>query len=423
MLRVLYSLLLALIAPLFLYGLYKKKPGKPSVGARWKEHFGVTPLLALRSNEAGGPLWIHAVSVGEVIAVSPLIKAIKQQHPSLVVVVTTTTPTGAEQAEKLGDLIHHRYMPLDFGFALRRYIRIIQPSQLLIMETELWPNTLHAAATAQIPVSILNARLSERSYQRYKKVNGVVRSMFSHLQHIYCQNSDDQIRFHNLGVPMSKITVTGSIKYDIQVDPMTRQHGRQLKELLGSRPVWAAASTHSGEDELIIEAHKALLVTHPNALLILIPRHPERFNQVFELCQQLGCDTVRRTQVHDSLPASSQVYLADTMGEMMIILGAADICFMGGSLLGDKVGGHNLLEPAALGVPTLIGPSYFNFNEITEVLTSRDATLVVSAPELAATLNQLFNHPQQLSVMRQASLEVVAENRGSIQTTIDRMYL
>lgn len=414
MIRFVYTLLLAFIAPFLLFGLYKKKEGKPSVGHRWKEHFGITPKLV--SNQR--PIWIHAVSVGESIAVMPLIKAIKQSAPNQIIIVTTTTPTGAEQVAKLGGLVEHRYMPIDFSFAIKGFLKVIQPSQLLIMETELWPNTLRTVANADIPITVLNARLSERSCQRYAKVQPVFDLLAKNLSHILCQNQDDADRFLRLGVDKDKISVTGSLKFDIDVSDANIQEGRNLRQALGERPVWIAASTHQGEDEQIIAAHQRLLEKIPNALLILVPRHPERFASVGELCNSNGFPTVSRTS-NNAVSDNTKVYLADTMGEMMTLIAASDICFMGGSLIGDKVGGHNLLEPAALGKPTITGPSYYNFLDITQQLTRAKATTVVSdSIQLAEQLTHLFSKPQTALNMGNAALQVVKQNQGALKKTL-----
>ncbi|MGF1754902.1 lipid IV(A) 3-deoxy-D-manno-octulosonic acid transferase [Vibrio makurazakiensis] len=415
MIRFVYTLLLIFIAPFLLFGLYKKKEGKPSIGHRWREHFGITPKLA--SNQK--PIWIHAVSVGESIAVTPLIKAIKQQNPNQVVVVTTTTPTGAEQIEKLGDLVEHRYMPIDFSFAIKGFLKVVRPSQLLIMETELWPNTLRTVANADIPITVLNARLSERSYKHYAKVQRLFDLLANNLSHILCQHQDDADRFLRLGVAEDKISITGSLKFDIDVSNSNIQEGQNLRRTLGiDRPVWIAASTHQGEDEQIISAHQQILEKVPSALLILVPRHPERFISVTKLCQGNGLSTISRTS-QEVVTGDTEVYLGDTMGEMMALIAASDICFMGGSLIGDKVGGHNLLEPAALGKPTLTGPSYYNFLDITQQLTRVKATTVVSdSTQLAEQLTHLFSNSQLRLRMGNSALQVVKQNQGALKKTL-----
>ncbi|EKO3914486.1 lipid IV(A) 3-deoxy-D-manno-octulosonic acid transferase, partial [Vibrio metschnikovii] len=348
-----YNLLLTLATPFLLFSLYKNKPNKPKFGPRWKEHFGITPKL----NSTQQPLWIHAVSVGECLAVVPLIKAIKAKRPKEIIVVTTTTTTGAEQIAKLGNLVEHRYMPIDFPFAIRGFLRAIKPKKLLIMETELWPNTLTITHKAKVPIIVVNARLSKKSQQNYARIQPFFNLIHPCLSKILCQSQTDAEHFVKLGVTPQKITVIGSIKYDIEISEETKSQSSQLRDKLGkNRPIWIAASTHKGEDEIILDAHKKILAFHPNALLIIVPRHPERFNSVFELCKKEKFNTIRRTN-NIKITKDVQVYLGDTMGEMLVLIGAADVCFMGGSLLGDKFGGHNVLEPAALGVPIIIGPS------------------------------------------------------------------
>ncbi|MDP5255396.1 MULTISPECIES: lipid IV(A) 3-deoxy-D-manno-octulosonic acid transferase [unclassified Vibrio] len=375
LIRLVYSLLLALVAPFFLYGLYRPKENKPSFGKRWKEHFGAIEPLANKDK----PIWIHAVSVGESIAATPLIKELKKQNPQQSILVTTTTSTGAEQIAKLGELVEHRYMPIDFTFAVKRFVNIIRPEKLLIIETELWPNTLYTVHKAGIPITVVNARLSEKSRRNYAKVQPLFNLLHPCLTKVLCQTESDAKRFEQLGVEKAKLIITGSIKYDIQVSDQDKQQAKALKQQLGDhRPIWVAASTHKGEDEQVLAAHQQVLNTHPDALLILVPRHPERFNDVYELCEQLGFQTKRRTESTSAPCSDVQVYLGDTMGEMLVMMGAADVCFMGGSLLGDKVGGHNVLEPAALGLPVITGPSYYNFQDIVEELKAFNIVSVIN---------------------------------------------
>ncbi|ENO1831907.1 lipid IV(A) 3-deoxy-D-manno-octulosonic acid transferase [Vibrio vulnificus] len=413
--RWLYTLLLALAAPLLLFGLYRSKPNKPKFGKRWKEHFGITPTLDGQNQ----PLWIHAVSVGESLAAVPLIKAIKEKTPDQVIVVTTTTSTGAEQIAKLGNLVEHRYMPIDFAFAVRGFLKAINPAKMLIIETELWPNTLATVHKANIPIIVVNARLSEKSQQNYAKVQLLFNLIHPCLGKVLCQSQADADRFAKLGIPTNKLSVTGSIKFDIHISDEIKHQGAELRTLLGQqRPVWIAASTHKGEDEQVLDAHRQVLETHPNALLILVPRHPERFDSVFELCQTQGFETVRRTQAN-TIANSTQVYLGDTMGEMLVLLGAADVCFMGGSLVGDKVGGHNVLEPAALGVPVIIGPSYYNFKEITEELLAENCISVNTADTLPTSLGELFDDPDHREKLIMNASKVVKRNQGSLQHTMN----
>ncbi|MFA0077652.1 lipid IV(A) 3-deoxy-D-manno-octulosonic acid transferase [Vibrio artabrorum] len=414
LIRLIYTLILSLTSPLLLYGLYKSKPGKPRFGQRWKEHFGITPQI-----QGKNPIWIHAVSVGESIAAIPIIKQLKLRYPNQAIIVTTTTSTGAEQIEKLGDLVEHRYMPIDFSWCVRGFLKSVKPKQMLIMETELWPNTLHCVAKVGIPISVLNARLSERSCQRYAKFQAIFDLLAKNLSQVLCQYPSDAERFIRLGLDKASVHVTGSIKFDIDVSAEQVSKGKALREQIGfERDVWIAASTHQGEDDLILDAHRQLLQDNPSALLMIVPRHPERFNQVTELAKQHQFNTITRTS-QQHLTADIEVYIADTMGEMLVLLGGADVCFMGGSLVGDKVGGHNLLEPAALQLPLLNGPSYFNFSEITDKLLEAQAvTICQNSNEMASQLRELFIQPDLRKERGLAAYQVVEQNRGALSNTL-----
>jgi 3-deoxy-D-manno-octulosonic-acid transferase len=429
--RILYTLLLLMASPLLIYTLYKQRPDKPSIGSRWKEHWGITPTL---NNHSKKVIWVHAVSVGETIAVTPFLRELKRQHPELSLLITTTTATGAEQASKLADIAEHRYMPFDFPWMIERFIATVSPSQLIIMETELWPNTLYVAKKRGIPVHVINARLSQRSCQRYKKIPTLFKQVIGCIDHISCQYQHDADHFLELGVPKHKLSVCGSIKFDLHLPPSVFNTGNALRAQLGTeRLVWIAASTHQGEDEIILSAHHKVLEQYPDALLILVPRHPERFNDVFRLANQHRFSTVRRSQTTASTTltaetaatlVNSQVYVGDTMGEMLVLIQAADICFMGGSLLGNKVGGHNVIEPAALSKPILNGPSYFNFKEITENLVAHSALRIVhNQHDLAHSLCEWYANPQLRHQMATNAAAVHFNNQGSIARTLSSLAL
>ena len=418
LIRIFYTLLLALASPFLLFGLYKNRPNKPKFGQRWKEHFGITPKLETTER----PIWIHAVSVGESIAALPLIKELKKQNPTQPILVTTTTSTGAEQIAKLGDLVEHRYMPIDFGFAVKGFLKAIRPQQMLIIETELWPNTLNTVHNAGVPIIVVNARLSEKSCKNYAKVQPLFNLLAPCLDKVLCQTESDAERFERLGIEKNKLFVTGSIKFDIQISDEVKEKAKALRDTLGlERPIWIAASTHKGEDEQVLEAHKKILDSHPNALLILVPRHPERFEDVFEFCQDQGFETARRTS-QEEVTTSTQVYLGDTMGEMLVLIGAADICFMGGSLVGDKVGGHNVLEPVALGVPVITGPSYFNFQLIIEKMLQKKC-ITISHSDLNLDIVRLIEDPKSRNLMTQKAYSIMSDSIGSIDKTVKSLQL
>lgn len=414
--RLVYTLIMLLACPFLLFGLYKPKAGKPAFGRRWKEHFGLTPRLSQTQKPV---IWVHAVSVGESIAVTPVLKQLQSRYPQHQIVVTTTTSTGAQQIAKL-EGISHRYMPIDFSWCVNGFLNAIKPQIMIIMETELWPNTLARVAAKGIPIILLNGRLSARSARRYGKFKGAFKQLGAKLSHLLTVHQDDAVRFIDLGVPNSQVSVTGSIKYDIEIPSAAITQGAELRQQLGQhRPVFIAASTHQGEDEQILRAFKAVQTSLKQALLILVPRHPERFQSVFDLCQSQGFKVQRRSE--DPVIASElEVYLGDTMGEMLTLMQAADITFMGGSLLGDKVGGHNLLEPAALAKPSLIGPSYFNFSDITEQLHQAGATQVcLDEQQLAQQLTHLLQNKAQLQTMGEHALEVVNRNKGAIDKSLE----
>ena len=419
LLRFIYSFLLILIAPIFLFSLYKSKTNKPKFGKRWKEHFGFTPLLEATSDDV---VWFHTVSVGETIAATPLIKAYHQRYPTHTIVVTTTTSTGAEQALKIGDFVQHRYMPIDFSWAVRRFISRIEPQKLFIMETELWPNTLTTAAQHNIEITIINARLSQRSFLRYKRFQVVFNLISPPISQILCQTQEDADRFIALGINNHKVQVTGSLKFDIDISPAVIQSGKALRESIGiNRPVWVVASTHQGEDEIILTAHQKLITTIKDLLLIIVPRHPERFNDVVQLSEQYDFQTQRRTSQQLIVP-ETQVFIGDTMGEMLTFIGAADICFMGGSLLGDKIGGHNLLEPAALGKPCLTGPSYYNFKLITEQLINVKACFICSnTKNIYNEVKRLLQTPSLQEKAGNAAINIVNINKGALRKTLNHL--
>ncbi|WP_341659420.1 lipid IV(A) 3-deoxy-D-manno-octulosonic acid transferase [Vibrio sp.] len=412
--RILYTVLLSLAAPFLLSGLFRTKPGKPTIGKRWKEHFGFSDKLS-HGNE---PVWIHAASVGETIAVTQFIREFKRQNPKQTILLTTTTPTGAKQAESLSELVEHRYAPVDFPFAIKGFLKTFNPKKLLIVETELWPNLIHYTHQAGIPITVLNARLSEKSYLGYKKVLPIFSSMAQKLSRVLCQFEDDAERFIKLGVPTANVLITGSIKFDITVTEESISASNKLRNTLGGpRPIWIAASTHAGEDELLLSAHSIILESNPNTLLIIVPRHPERFVDVTKLCAEKFTTVTRSSGEKVSL--STQIYVGDSMGEMMLLLGTADICFMGGSLLGKKVGGHNLLEPAALELPTLTGPSYYNFKDVTNSLIEIGGCKVVNnSTEIATAISEALNDQMYLKEAGEASKKFVELNSGAVARTL-----
>ncbi|MCO8162683.1 lipid IV(A) 3-deoxy-D-manno-octulosonic acid transferase [Pseudomonas sp. 21LCFQ010] len=420
--RTLYTLLFHLGLPLVALRLFLRSRKAPAYARRIKERFafGLPPMRQ-------GGIWVHAVSVGESIAAAPMVRALLKAYPQQTITLTCMTPTGSERIQALfanEPRIQHCYLPYDLPWAAGRFLDHVRPRLGIIMETELWPNHIHQCARRGIPVVLANARLSERSARGYARFAGLTRPMLAEMNGFAVQTEAEAQRFRDLGARPECVTVTGSIKFDLTIDPQLPVQAAHLREQwqATARPVWIAASTHAGEDESILAAHRQLLASHPQALLILVPRHPERFDSVHELCRQQGFDTVRRSS-GQPVTATTTVLLGDTMGELLFLYALADCAFVGGSLVPN--GGHNLLEPAALGKPVLSGPHLFNFLEIAAMLRTAGALQQASDPTaLAKAVQHLFEQPDQSRRMAEAGLQVMKANQGALQrllALIDRL--
>ncbi len=362
-----------------------------------------------------GCIWVHCVSVGETIAAVPMIKALQVRHPDKSICVTTTTATGSARVQNIfGDSVFHVYNPYDLGFLVDLFLAKIKPELCIIMETELWPNMLSRCHANKIPVLIANARLSEKSAKGYARFAHMTRQMLSNICHIAVQNDTDGKRFLELGIAPEKLTSTGSIKFDISLTDEILEHAKKLKQTLSNnaeRPIWIAASTHQGEDDIILAAHKQLLAQHPQARLILVPRHPERFEYVAKLVSQQGFSMCKRSQ---GIPTDEwQVMVGDTMGELLTLLGCADIAFIGGSLVPN--GGHNMLEAAIWACPVITGPHLFNFQEISNMMIAEQAMVVKdSSSAIADTLSAWLSDPAERHRIGDNGLKIVVANRGSL---------
>ncbi|WGL61870.1 lipid IV(A) 3-deoxy-D-manno-octulosonic acid transferase [Pseudomonas sp. CW003PS] len=413
--RLLYTLLLHLALPLIALRLALRARKAPAYARRIHERFA----LGLPPMKPGG-IWVHAVSVGESIAAAPMIRALQTRHPELPITVTCMTPTGSERIQALfGDSVQHCYLPYDLPWAAARFINRVKPRLAVVMETELWPNHIHQCAKRGIPVALANARLSERSARGYARFGKLTAPMLAELSLIAVQTQTEAQRFLTLGARPECVEVTGSIKFDLKIDAELLQRADALRQQwqATTRPIWIAASTHAGEDEIILAAHHQLLKSRPDALLILVPRHPERFNAVHNLCMNQSL-TTRRRSTGEAVQTSDQVLLGDTMGELLFLYALADIAFVGGSLVAN--GGHNLLEPAALGKPVLSGPHLFNFLEIAAQLREAGAlNEVENAGQLADKVATLLNEPSEMQRMSQAGLSVLKANQGALQRLLE----
>lgn len=408
--RILYTVLFHLALPLVVVRLFWRARRAPAYSRRIGERFAV----GLPDLQPGG-IWVHAVSVGESIAAAPMIRELKARYPHLPITVTCMTPTGSERIKALfGDAVQHCYLPYDLPWAASRFLQKLQPKLAVVMETELWPNHIHQCARRGIPVALANARLSERSARGYARFARLTAPMLAELSLIAAQTEVEAARFRQLGAREACVQVTGSIKFDLSVDPALPERASllRLQWHAADRPIWIGASTHTGEDEILLAAHRLLLAERPDALLILVPRHPERFGSVLELCRKQGFTTVRRSL--EEIPKDeTQVVLGDTMGELLFLFALADVAFVGGSLV--PTGGHNLLEPAALGKPVLTGPHLFNFLDIAAQLRDAGALAeVTSAPELATEIMLFWSDSDRAEQARRAGFTVLTNNQGAL---------
>jgi 3-deoxy-D-manno-octulosonic-acid transferase len=392
---------------------------QPAYARRWTERFGlVSRTLAGRSEKQW--IWVHAVSVGETMAAEPLIRRLRASHPEYGILVTTMTPTGSERVRELfGEEVCHVYAPYDYSGAVKRFLNRVKPRLVILMETELWPNLVYYTKRSGAQLIVANARLSERSARGYDKFAGLGKPMLQQIDCIIAQAESDAARFRRLGVDPSRLRVTGSLKVEVSLPPeeALRRRAARFQEMLGGqRPTWIAASTRDGEEEKVLEALRRVQREIPDVLLVLVPRHPERFDSVARLCQKSGFRAVRRSS-EPHIDAITSVFLGDSMGEMIAYYGMADIAFVGGSLV--DTGCQNVLEPAALGLPIITGPSQYNFQTICEQLQDGGALQQVPHEQaLAEALVSLFHDPQRQRSMGEAGMRVIQQNRGAL----DRVY-
>jgi 3-deoxy-D-manno-octulosonic-acid transferase len=408
--RWLYTVLLSVLMPPVVLRLLWRSRAQPAYRQRIGERFGrvAAPVQPVA-------IWVHAVSVGEALAAIPLIRALVARHGTGRVLVTTTTPTGSERVRALfGDTVLHVYAPYDLPWLLERFLGCMRPQCVVVMETELWPNLFRALAQRGVPLILANARLSPASYRGYRRLRRFAARTLGHCSLIAAQSAADAERFRRLGAPPQRLQVVGNLKFD-QPLPMDQvDAGRALRERLGpTRPVWIAASTHDGEELCALAAHRAVLRLRPDALLILVPRHPQRFDAAARLIGDQGFAYLRRSAAATDvgLDGAPQVLLGDSMGEMFVYYAAADVAFVGGSLR--PAGGHNVLEPAAIGMPVLFGPHMDNFGPARDLLLAAEGAIQVDAETLAATLAALLGDAPRRTRMATAARGVIDANRGA----------
>jgi len=413
-----YNAALALIKPLYKSKIKKRAESTEQFQQECLERFG--PFQPVKNRQA---IWFHVVSVGETNAAQPLIEHyLKAGHP---VLVTNTTKTGQARAKSLFlkvpylDLFQAVYLPADQKPLVRQFFALYQPKLLALVETELWPNLIAQAGQSQVPCILINARLSEKSAKGYAKVSSLTQPMLQGLDQLLAQDRATAERFIQLGAAPSVTQVVGSIKFDIHAPESAVKQATQLKQewSLAGRKIITIASTHAPEEQKLLSAFKPYLDVQPELLCIVVPRHPERFDEVFAVAQSLNLNTTRRS-LGQRIEADAQVYLADSMGEMWLWYALSNACFVGGSL-NEPGGGHNILEPIALHVPTVLGKNYFNFQTIVDEFVQADAVKVVEdAEQAAAVLMTLLEDAEQANTLNQAAQKIMQLNTGSLKKHI-----
>jgi 3-deoxy-D-manno-octulosonic-acid transferase len=413
LMRIVYSWLIRIAAPFAFAVVLWRGMRDRSYWQGLRQRFGYGATLPAPA------IWLHAVSLGEMSAAAPLLRALHARHPQIPLVVTTATPAGRARALALfGDGADVRFLPYDTPGSVRRFLARTRPCVAVIMETELWPNLFSQCAKRGVPLFLASARLSAKSVARYRRLAGLFGGVFTGNVLIAAQTAQDRERFLGLGASPARTQVIGNVKFDLELFPGVSAAGQALRDAYGnSRPVWIAGSTHAGEEEQVLDAHTELLAHRPNALLLLVPRHKDRFADVAGMLTRRGVKFARRSDMAREGAArgvgDAPVLLVDTVGELAVLYASADVAFVGGSLV--AVGGHNMLEPAALGVPVLTGPHYFNAREIAQLLLERGAALqVADAKELAAVLERLLGDPAMRQHIGSLGREIVEANRGSV---------
>lgn len=411
--RLLYLAAVYLAAPVISAMLAARGVRDRSYWRNFRERFGLGQPLAQR------PIWVHAVSVGEVQAAAALVMALREGYPETPVLVTTFTPTGAARAHTLfHGTAEVRFLPFDLPGSVRRFLDRARPRLAVIMETELWPNLYRQCRLRRIPLVIASARLSRRSTDRYRRLGALFKETVAGGVVIAAQGEGDAERFRALGAAAERTHITGNLKFDLTLPPDIGDRGKALREQYApSRAVWVAGSTHGGvEEEAVLAAHRRVVATHPGALLVLAPRHRNRFGEVAAWLERQGVPFTRRSQSSSAGAANEgpNVLLLDTLGELLYFYAAADVAFVGGSLA--PVGGHNLLEPAALGLPVLTGPNISNGEDVARLLLDCGAAQIVrTGAQLGARVTELLADQPQRVEMGNRGRAAVDRNRGALQ--------
>ncbi|PRY64719.1 3-deoxy-D-manno-octulosonic-acid transferase [Vreelandella songnenensis] len=417
--RLAYSGALYALSPLLGLRIWREQLSGYSRGQRLGVQLGTLPDTPR--------LWLHCASVGEVRAARPLIDALLTRYPQHGLLLTTMTATGAQQARAIIDEQHdptrlaHCFLPLDFPGAARRFVRRVKPALAIMFETELWPNLLHVCRRLDVPVAVVNGRLSPRAFNRYQKITPLMASALGNVTWLAAKSPADAERFEALGCAPEKTAIVGSLKFEQVTPEAALDESKRLLESWGNRPVWVAGSTRDGEEALLLEAHRQLLERFPDALLVMAPRHPQRFDEVAALCSAQGFET-RRRSLGQLATRETHIYLGDTLGELGLLYGAGQVAFVGGSLV--PLGGHNVLEPVVLGKPVLSGPFMENFADVTEPLQAAGAlTVIDDVAALVRALEARLDDPARCREEGQAGIRVIRAHQGALARTLDGLAM
>lgn len=409
--KYLYTLFLYLFLPVILLRLVIRGFRNPDYWHRWGERFG-WGIVDMRSD-----IWIHAVSVGETRAAAPLIQALLARNGGSIL-VTTMTPTGSDEVRRLfGGSVRHCYAPYDYPGAVGRFLDAVRPKTTIIMETEIWPNIISRCSGRGIPILFANLRLSERSFNKYSKVSGFIGAILREVSKFAVQSARDSRHLQALGALPEAVEITGSIKFDVRIPASLTEVAQVLRREWGrERRVWIAGSTHEEEDEMVLGVYRKLRDKYPDLILVIVPRHPERFAPVTRLMKKSGLNVVCRSEAKHDL-TDTDIYVGDTMGELTLLYAASDVATVGGSLI--RHGGHNVLEPCALGIPVVFGPHMFNFMQISQLVLERGAGIQVEdESELLDAVDGYLGDPYKRFSTGEAGRKLIEENKGALDKTL-----
>ena len=406
-----YTSFLYLFLPIILLRLLVRGFRNPDYWSRWRERFGWVDV------EQDADIWVHAVSVGEARAAAPLIQSLLSDNGRRII-VTTMTPTGSDEVKRMfGDRVMQAYAPYDYPWAVSRFLNTVRPKTLIIMETEIWPNIISKCSARGIPILFANLRLSERSFRKYRKASGFIGAVLRKVTKFAVQSPRDSMYLQELGAPTGAIQVTGSIKFEVRIPASLNEVAQVLRRDWGQeRRVWIAGSTHEGEEEMVLEVYRNLKEKFPDLILVLVPRHPERFATATRLARRSRFTVVCRSESRLDL-SDTDIYIGDSMGELTLLYAASDVALVGGSMISH--GGHNILEPCALGLPVVFGPHMFNFMEISQLVLERKAGIQVdNERELLDAVGGFLGDPNRRFRTGEAGQKLIEENKGALRKTM-----